>query len=66
MHLTRRIAISGAMTAAVWLPGLTFGAEPSALYQATAIVTGTDLRQRPVGFARCLIEVLIIETPRAA
>ncbi len=30
-----------------------------ALYQATAIVTGTDMRQRPVGFARCLTEVLV-------
>lgn len=30
-----------------------------ALYQATAIVTGTDLRDRPAGFARCLTEVLV-------
>lgn len=30
-----------------------------ALYQATAIVTGTDMRQRPQGFAVCLTEVLV-------
>ena len=28
------------------------------LYQATAIVTGFDMRSRPAGFARCLREVL--------
>ena len=31
----------------------------SALYQAYAIVTGTDMRQRPWGFAQCLREVLV-------
>jgi hypothetical protein len=30
-----------------------------AFYQATAIVTGTDMRSRPTGFARCLREVLV-------
>src|SRR6267378_1494177 len=30
-----------------------------ALYQAYAIVTGTDMRQRPWGFAQCLREVLV-------
>ncbi|MBN8892341.1 MAG: DUF2066 domain-containing protein [Rhodospirillales bacterium] len=30
-----------------------------ALYQATAIVTGTDMRQRPLGFGLCLTEVLV-------
>jgi hypothetical protein len=29
------------------------------LYQAYAIVTGTDMRQRPWGFAQCLREVLV-------
>ncbi|HTU52466.1 MAG TPA: DUF2066 domain-containing protein [Acetobacteraceae bacterium] len=29
------------------------------MYRASAIVTGTDMRQRPWGFARCLREVLI-------
>jgi hypothetical protein len=32
--------------------------DPS-LYQATAIVTGFDMRQRPLGFAECLTEVLV-------
>ena len=31
---------------------------PPGFYQATAIVTGTDMRQRPLGFATCLREVL--------
>lgn len=39
------------------LPGLA-AAQPAPLYEARAIVTGTDLRQRPEGFARCLIDVL--------
>ena len=30
-----------------------------AFYQAYAIVTGTDMRQRPWGFAQCLREVLV-------
>lgn len=30
-----------------------------ALYQATAIVTGTDMRQRPLGFAETLKQVLV-------
>jgi hypothetical protein len=35
------------------------GAEDfAALYTADAIVTGTDMRQRPWGFAQCLTEVL--------
>jgi hypothetical protein len=33
--------------------------ESSALYQATAIVTGMDMRQRPLGFSECLTEVLM-------
>ena len=36
------------------------GAEDSGdFYQANAIVTGTDMRQRPWGFAQCLREVLV-------
>ncbi len=33
--------------------------EATDLYQATAIVTGTDMRSRPSGFAQCLREVLV-------
>ena len=29
------------------------------LYQSTAIVTGTDMRSRPTGFAQCLRNVLV-------
>lgn len=39
------------------LPGLAL-AQPAPLYEARAIVTGTDLRQRPDGFAHCLLDVL--------
>jgi hypothetical protein len=31
----------------------------NSLYQATAVVTGSDRRSRPTGFARCLREVLV-------
>jgi hypothetical protein len=45
---------------ALLLAGLPARAAPlPALYQATAIVTGTDMRQRPLGFAECLTEVLV-------
>jgi hypothetical protein len=33
--------------------------DTSELYQATAIVTGYDMRSRPSGFAQCLREVLV-------
>jgi hypothetical protein len=33
--------------------------DAGALYQSDAIVTGTDMRQRPWGFARCLRDVLV-------
>jgi uncharacterized protein len=32
---------------------------PNALYECHTIVTGTDLRDRPAGFARCFLEVLV-------
>src|SRR5260370_892427 len=44
------------VAAAAW-PGRT--QETSDLYQATAIVTGTDMRSRPTGFAQALREVLV-------
>src|SRR5712692_7106132 len=44
------------VAAAVW-PGR--AQETSDLYQATAIVTGTDMRSRPTGFAQALREVLV-------
>jgi hypothetical protein len=37
----------------------TAGSSDGDLYQAYAIVTGTDMRQRPWGFALCLREVLV-------
>jgi uncharacterized protein len=36
-----------------------FANDRLALYQAMAIVTGTDLRERPRGFAECLKDVLV-------
>jgi hypothetical protein len=56
-----RIAGWGALFGAAGLPA--FAEEPAnpdaALYSAYAIVTGTDMRQRPWGFAQCLKEVLV-------
>jgi hypothetical protein len=56
-----RIAGWGAVLGAAGLTA--FADEPAspdtALYTAYAIVTGTDMRQRPWGFAQCLKEVLI-------
>lgn len=34
-------------------------AQPAPLYQARVIVTGTDMRERPAGLARCLMDVLV-------
>lgn len=48
------------LTSSVALAGQSGGAQDvNGLYQATAIVTGSDRRSRPVGFARCLREVLV-------
>ncbi len=68
-HLTRR---TGLFIVPAWLgcwrSGVAKSAEQGALrpefYRATAIVTGTDMRQRPLGFERCLIEVLVKLTGR--
>ncbi|MHB8733277.1 MAG: DUF2066 domain-containing protein, partial [bacterium] len=50
-------AILIAAAAAAGPPG---GAQPSDdLYQATVIVTGTDTRSRPIGFAQALRNVLV-------
>ena len=57
--MTRRFAVAGFVLSIVAPISLASAQENSALYQATAIVTGTDMRQRPLGFARCLTEVLI-------
>jgi len=34
-------------------------AQPAPLYEAQAIVTGTDMRERPAGLGRCLTDVLV-------
>ncbi|HEV2186605.1 MAG TPA: DUF2066 domain-containing protein [Stellaceae bacterium] len=56
-----RIAGWAALLGAANLPAFADGpANPdAALYSAYAIVTGTDMRQRPWGFAQCLEEVLV-------
>jgi uncharacterized protein len=51
------IAVLIAAAAAAGAPG---GAQPADdLYQATVIVTGTDARSRPIGFAQALRKVLV-------
>jgi hypothetical protein len=56
-----RIVGAGAVLHMAGVPA--FAEEPAnpdaALYSADAIVTGTDMRQRPWGFAQCLKEVLV-------
>ena len=54
--LTRRAVLAGAAALAA---GPARAAAPDALYTATTIVTGYDMRSRPAGFARCLREVLV-------
>src|SRR5258708_12951919 len=51
------VILSVMLVAAPAWPGRT--QETSDLYQATAIVTGTDMRSRPTGFAQALREVLV-------
>ena len=53
------MALSAAAALGVARPAITHAQSIPALYQATAIVTGTDMRQRPLGFSRCLIEVVV-------
>lgn len=44
---------------AFWPSGSGRAQDADELYQAVAIVTGSDMRSRPAGFARCLREVLV-------
>lgn len=56
-----RLALGPLALAAIGAPAFADNAAGpyAALYTADAIVTGTDMRQRPWGFAQCLKEVLI-------
>jgi uncharacterized protein len=56
--MTRRLLAVVLLTSLVLFASARAQDDP-ALYQATAIVTGTGMRQRPLGFARCLTEVLV-------
>jgi hypothetical protein len=49
----------GALTLATGIAPPSDAADIDDFYQAYAIVTGTDMRQRPWGFAQCLREVLV-------
>jgi hypothetical protein len=40
--------------------------EPVKIYQASEVVTGNDMRQRPTGFARCLRDVIVKATGNPA
>ncbi len=55
--------IIAAAIAAIFLVAVRVPSSPAQdapdLYQATAIVTGTDMRSRPTGFAQCLRDVLV-------
>ena len=56
MH--RTIAAGLALTAVI-LTGQAPAAQPLGRYEARTIVTGTDMRSRPTGFAACLVDVLV-------
>jgi hypothetical protein len=56
---TCRVLISILIIGLGFLPAATRAQDNPALYQATATVTGTDMRQRPLGFALCLKQVLV-------
>ena len=51
------VAWIAALLTAITAPAV--AADTGDLYQANAIVTGTDMRQRPWGMAQCLREVLV-------
>lgn len=55
--MLNRLGWAAALLLALAAP--TAAAEGGDLYTAYAIVTGTDMRQRPWGFAQCLREVLV-------
>lgn len=58
----RSSKIRFAATLAAWFlaaPCPTLADDASSLYQAMEVVTGTDLRERPRGFALCLQDVLV-------
>ncbi len=62
------------LAGAAMVAGLARAEDAGSLYQAMAIVTGTDMRSRPAGFAHCLREVLakvsgeprLLQDPRVA
>jgi hypothetical protein len=59
-HLFMRIIHAAfAIALTITPPHLTWAGEALSLYQAMEIVTGTDLRERPRGFAACLEDVLV-------
>jgi hypothetical protein len=59
--MTRSSHVRPVVATLIVLAGAPVGAaEPAPeLYQSHAIVTGTDMRGRPVGFAACLTDVLV-------
>ena len=58
MPIIRKISLAAACLIISALGASAQTSDP-ALYQATAIVTGTDMRQRPLGFAETLKQVLV-------
>ena len=67
MSLSRSARIGwfcGLMTALA--PASARAETPVMIYQASEIVTGNDERQRPVGFARCLRDVIVKATGNPA
>jgi hypothetical protein len=59
MNIDRPLIIGALVAGAALTAAMARAQDNPALYQATAVVTGTDMRQRPLGFAECLTEVLV-------
>lgn len=59
MTILVRLSIFVLVTGVALFAATARAQDDPALYQATAVVTGTDMRQRPLGFAECLTEVLV-------
>jgi hypothetical protein len=58
--MIRRLRLAAVVLVSILLAPIAARSEDDpALYQSTAIVTGTDMRQRPLGFAETLTDVLV-------
>jgi len=60
MRIAKKAVLAACLSGLLGGPSEAF--EPIKIYQATELVTGSDIRQRPIGFARCLRDVIVKAT----